>query len=166
MPKQLEIERKYLLKRLPSFGEDWKKQSIWQLYLPNGIRLRQNIIEIYDGKTITTFVSTRKKKLKPGVYEEDENIISRKEFDSLIQKHKTAPQIIKTRFSKKIGKVKWDVDMYGQGMRLVTAEVELPKEGHKFRIPKVIQKEIIMEVTEFKEFSNRSLSEKPEITFN
>jgi CYTH domain-containing protein len=154
--KKLEIEDKFLLKKLPKLSGNWGLQYIQQYYLEGGARIRE-IVDIENNKT--SYVLTRKKKLKSGVYEENEKNISKKVFLEMLFSSKTVTCISKFRRHKKIGKVKWDIDMYDT-MQLVTAEVEMPSEGFKYQIPKEVKKEIIMNVTELQKLTNRSLSEK------
>ena len=67
---------------------------------------------------------------------------------------------MKTRFIKKVqGKLKWEVDVY-EDLDLVVAELEIPSRKFKIKIPRFISDVLIMDVTKFSEFTNRSLSEK------
>jgi CYTH domain-containing protein len=154
MAKKLEIERKYLLKRLPAIKWDYVI-NIKQFYLPDKTRIRQSFV---NGGF--EFIKCKKVLLskKPKVYEEDEKEITKDEFLDLFKKSKTG--LAKTRFIKKVpGGLKWEVDMY-EDIDLIVAELEIPKKKFKVKIPKFISDVLIMEVTEFSEFTNRSLSEK------
>lgn len=151
MAKKLEIEKKYLLKRLPILSYS-KVIDITQLYLPDGSRIRKS--EVLNQKT--KFYLTKKKKIKMGVYEEDERLISERMFNS--RKKKAYSVMHKTRYVYKHGKFKWEIDVYD--IKMVTAEIEIPKEGTKFRMPGQIAKELIMDVTEFPHFTSRSLSDR------
>lgn len=151
MAKKLEIEKKFLLKRLPYLPYS-KVINITQLYLPDGSRIRKS--EVLNQKT--KFYLTKKKKIKMGVYEEDERLISERMFNS---RKKRAYRIMhKTRYIYKVGKLKWEIDVYQ--IKMVTAEIELPKEGTKFKMPKQIAQELIMDVTEIPHFTSKSLSDK------
>lgn len=168
MANKLEIERKYLMKRLPEL-KFHKILHIFQYYLADGSRIRLtkdatpdsghfkgDIIPFPFGVK-NKFELTIKKKIKAGVYEEDERKISEKKYDEL--KKKAISHIKKARHIFKVGKLKWEIDIY-KNIDLVTAEIELPRENYKFKIPPAIQKEIIMDVTEFPQFTNKALSEK------
>jgi CYTH domain-containing protein len=138
---KLEIERKYLLKRLPNLRY-FKVLEITQYYLNS------------NGKS--KFYITRKNKIRMGVYEEDEKNISEKEFKRL---SKNADSVMsKTRYVYKMRSLKWEIDVYG--IKMVTAEIELPREDFTFKMPVAIKRELIMDVTEFPQFTSRRLSDK------
>lgn len=154
MAKKLEIERKYLLKKLPG-GRFKKTLNIIQLYTKDA-RLRQ----ITDLQTCKKkWVLTKKKKIGAGIYEEDERNISYETYLKMSEEAETF--IMKTRYIFKYdgSRLKWEIDLY-KSINMVTAEIELPKVDTKFKIPPAIQKEIIMDVTEFPQFTNKALSEK------
>jgi CYTH domain-containing protein len=54
--------------------------------------------------------------------------------------------------------IKWEIDLFNY--KLVIAEIEIPSFNFLIEIPKPIEDKIIYEVTNIKEFSNHSLSEK------
>ena len=154
MAKKLEIEKKYLLKRLPALRYS-KVIEIIQYYLKDGVRIRQ-ATAITDGKLNSLerlFFLTKKTKIKMGVYEEDETLISEKKYKLLSEKAESV--MYKTRYIYKAGKLKWEIDVYG--IKLVTAEIELPKENFAFTMPAFIKKELIMDVTEFPHFTSKRL---------
>lgn len=158
MGKQLEIERKFLLKSIPDFGEEKVDTLlIHQIYVKkNGVvtRYRRSRSLVSDE---VTFVQCNKKRLSAGVFEEIEKPIIESEFLSLCKKKHSF--IIKTRFVYKKNGLKWEIDKY-DGICLITLEVELKSINQKIKIPKIISDKIIVEVTGQKEFSNQSLSFK------
>lgn len=151
MTPKLEFERKFLLLKKPSLKAD-KVDMIEQHYTKNE-RIRRKSEE---GKE-DVFYHTIKKNIKPGVNSEDEKKISRDEYYSLLERSKSF--IIKQRHHYFIGDLRWEVDVF-QGMNLVVAEVEFPRENYELKIPKIIKDVMIMEVTIFKEFSNKNISKK------
>lgn len=161
MARKLEIERKFLLRRLPVGLKYSAVLEIVQYYLKDGSRIRETRDVITDLNTNVLhfkYELTRKNKLKPGVYAEDERIISKKKFNKL--KDKAISVISKIRYVHKMGKkLKWEIDEY-KGLRLVTAEIELPSQYAGFDMPAPISSELIMDVTEFPQFTNRSVSLK------
>lgn len=166
MAKKLEIERKFLLRRLPVDLKYHEILHIFQFYLKDGSRIRETrnanpnrgLVIPFPFGVNPKFELTIKNKLKPGVYEEDEKEIKRKEFDNL--KRTATHQIRKTRYVHKLSKkLKWEIDVY-DGIAMVTAEIELPKEGASFSVPKELSKEMIMDVTEFPQFTNRSIADR------
>ena len=155
MVKNLEIERKYLLKRLPQLKWD-QVIHIKQYYLADKTRIRQSFIPPGGFEYIKCNKTLLKK--NPRIYKEIEVILSRGEFQHLLKKAKTG--LMKTRFIKKVsGGLKWEIDMY-EDLDLIVAEIEIPSKKFKVKLPKFISELLIMEVTKFSEFSNRSLSEK------
>ena len=94
---------------------------------------------------------------------EDEKEISKQEFDLFVEKcFKEGAQskfICKDRYVyKESAEIKWEVDVFDNGYKLIIAEVEIPKKSYKLSIPDYISDVLLMEVTEHKQFSNRSLS--------
>lgn len=144
----LEIERKFLLKRLPAT----KFENVLSLIQYYCDKPKARLRSIDSMK----FIETKKTQLKPGVYDEREKEIQLKEFERRIKKSTHSVQ--KLRFIKKMGKLKWEVDVY-HNMNLIVAEIELPKEGYNLVIPSYIKEVMIMEVTQFKEFTNKSLAD-------
>jgi CYTH domain-containing protein len=150
---KLEIERKYLLKRLPNLRY-FKVLEITQYYLKDGSRIRQSTELNSNGKS--KFYLTKKNKIRMGVYEEDEKNISEKQFKML---SKNADSVMnKTRYVYKMRSLKWEIDVYD--IKMVTAEIELPREDFTFKMPVAIKRELIMDVTEFPQFTSRRLSDK------
>lgn len=149
----LEIERKFLLKRKPDIKFDETK-LISQFYCIGkpDFRIRETTI-----KGRKTYHLTIKKKISDLTYDEFEKEITKKEFDTKLKKAKRF--IFKVRYIKKVGKLKWEVDVYNN-LDLVVAEIEIPSEKYHLKLPKFIQDSLIMEVTQFRNFSNKSLSEK------
>lgn len=165
--REYELERKFLLKRLPVsiFKQDAIVVSdISQYYDKDKInRVRKQkttstIDPVYD------YTHTKKTFIKPGMFKELENDITREEYLTYLEDY---PHYIrKTRYQCIIDGYNWFIDVY-RDFDLVLAEVEIltnetsliksKKELDELELPKVIQKELIIEVTNFKEFSNTSL---------
>lgn len=155
----LEIERKFLLKRVPRFlAKDIKVYQIMQIYVEiDGKINRFRSMENLRDKTIS-YVHCIKTKISDGVYEEVEKEIGEWIFDRMIKRpHRF---IVKKRTVYVDNSLlKWEIDEY-DGMSLITLEVELDDINQPINIPEIIEKEIIAEVTGKKEFSNYSLSEE------
>jgi CYTH domain-containing protein len=152
----LEIERKFLLKKLPDFKSKCDEVCEITQYYCNNPKVRIRQIYSYSKKK-NFFIQTKKTQLKPGVYQEDEKKISQKEFHTIQESAYKA--ISKTRYIKKMKSVKWEVDVFNKA-NLIVAEVEMPTENYKLKIPKFIQDVLLIEVTEFPEFTNRNLADK------
>jgi len=156
--KHLEIERKFLLRRLPEARYS-KVLHIRQYYLKDGSRIREsrNDVNKKSGAEDVKYYLTRKKKIAQGIYEEDERKISEKKFNKLSKR--AVSEIVKSRFILKSGKLKWEIDAYSN-IELVTAEIELKSLYAGFKMPATIANELIMDVTEFPQFTNRAMSIK------
>lgn len=158
---KIEIERRFLLKSLPKEKpieiikiKQWyiKIDGIWER-----IRIEDSNI---NGRKI---IHTIKTKLSPISSMEDEKIISKKEFQKFIKQSKSDKNskfISKKRYIYTDGKHKWEVDCFKQKCHIIIAEVELPKEDYLLELPTFIQKKLLMEVTGFKQFSSRNLSNR------
>jgi CYTH domain-containing protein len=156
----LEIERKYLLKRLPiEPAED--VLDIRQYYMEvDGVMVRYRKV-IYQDKTFD-FIKTIKTPVDEMTYEEDENHVLPNEFEDFVENCNQADVsyfIHKKRHIYINGVDKWEVDQY-MDFDLVIAELEMPTKEHEFETPEHISDELIMEVTGLREFTNLSLAEK------
>ena len=151
MAEKLEFERKFLLLKQPVLKAD-AVYRVEQHYFGDE-RIRRTSTE---GEA-DNFYHTIKKHLRPGVNSENEKKISRSEYYNMLEKSKSF--IIKYRHYYFIGDLKWEVDVF-EDINLVVAEVEYPKEDYKIKIPKFIEDVMIMEVTKFREFSNKNISKK------
>src|ERR1039458_5374101 len=111
----LEIEKRYLLRRLPP-KIDWDEiQRIDQFYTPKG---RFRCAQPKIANVFAIFLQTNKKSISHGVNEEIEKEISEKQF---YKELKTATRkISKIRYIKKFKNLIWEVDVFNYG--LVIAE--------------------------------------------
>jgi CYTH domain-containing protein len=149
----LEFERKFLLVRKPLVRAD----SIYKIeqHYYDDVRIRR--IRFDNDPHKDKFYHTIKRNIKPGVNFEDEKEIQRVEFYKYLQNSKS--YIAKDRHNYYIGDLKWEIDVF-RDINLIIAEVELPREDYKLEIPNFIKDLMVMEVTEFKDFSNKRLSRK------
>ena len=158
----LEIEYKYLLKHLPwSFRENYDEVIvIEQCYWMNPETcIWERGRKAASGK-VTKYYHTIKTKLEdagaPTVFREIENEIAFQDFADFLRK--STRIIIKTRYVKHAEDgLKWGMDAY-EGMSLITAEIEVPTSGHELITPEWIKDLIILDISKYEEFSNRSLS--------
>jgi CYTH domain-containing protein len=129
-----------------------------QYYGPTG-RLRH--VEIFkDGKKspIEKFIRTNKTTISKGVNEEIESEITKKDFYKELKK--CTKHLFKTRYIKKVGKYKWEVDVFDFKIVIAEVEVKTKKELNTVPIPKFIKQELISEITGEKQFSNFNLADK------
>ena len=156
-----EIERRFLLKAIPDVVVE-ETILIEQFYLKNkDIWERVRFCEsnkrgIFYLHTVKTFVSK-------SVNLEKEKTISEKEFLEFKNNCFTKTD---SRFIKKQRNIisyedlKWEVDIFENGYKLIIAEIEIPKKNYPLVIPDYINDVLLMEVTGIKNFSNKSLSLK------
>ncbi len=154
-----EIERKFLLKNLPVFGNrKWTCLDICQFYfMRNNERIRYRKSTDENNKTI--YYSTKKTFISAGINDELEFTITKGEFWKTYFKFKNKSIIEKTRFVYKYKGFKFEIDEY-TGMKLIVMEVELQNISQKIPFPAFIKKQIILEVTKLREFGNFNLSKK------
>jgi CYTH domain-containing protein len=157
----LEIERKFLLKSLPN-REPVEKIDIFQWYLKNSDNVWERARCCYSDVRGSFFVHTIKKSIDVGVNDEQEKLLSQQQYNQFVDDCKISQSrfITKTRYIYDYEDLFWEVDFFTGGHNLIIAEIEIPTIDFNFEIPKFINDKLIMEVTGFKQFSNRSLSNK------
>jgi CYTH domain-containing protein len=158
----LEIERKFLLRNVPKFErKEVDKFLIHQIYVNvDGKVTRFRMTEKFNIKgsdpvVERTYVKCVKKPISTGVFEEVENVVSQELFEALLKQEHS--YIVKTRYLYEHGGLKWEVDEY-HDIKLVTLEVELDDINQDITIPEIIEREMIVEVTGQRVFSNFELS--------
>ena len=158
-----EIERSYLLDRLPELPAGSEAWRIEQGYLPEllpGKRGRNTPLEgrlrrliLPDGTVNFTHTIKRGEGL---VREELERSISETEF-SLNWPLTESRRLSKTRHRVRVGPLVWEIDDFVQ-LDIVLAEVELPDVHMKVEIPDWLALRIVREVTDEPEFRNYELA--------
>lgn len=149
-----EIERKYLLKRMPAIRHlPFRIQELDQGYLP-GERLAERIRRVREGGEVRYY---RTVKLGRGisrieVEEETTDRIFRKMWPLTRGK-----RVRKRRYKVDDGGFTWEIDRF-RDRRLVLAEVELPSEEVDPPIPPWLRREMVREVTDEAEFVNINLA--------
>jgi CYTH domain-containing protein len=149
-----EIERKYLLKRMPAIRHlPVRIQELDQGYLP-GERLAERIRRVREGGETHYY---RTVKLGRGisrteVEEETTERIFRKMWPLTRSK-----RVRKLRYKVDDGGFTWEIDRF-RDRRLVLAEVELPSEDVDPPIPRWLQREMVREVTDEGEYANINLA--------
>ena len=146
------------MKKVPNFSMDEiDVLAISQIYVEldgKNLRFRRTMnlktLDVIYHKCFKTILSR-------GVFEELEEEVTEDEFNEM--RKKDHRYIDKKRLVYKDGGLKWEVDEY-YGLKLVTLEVELDDINQEITIPKLIDGDVIIEVTGEKKFSNYSLSSK------
>lgn len=149
-----EIERKYLLKRMPAIRQlPYRVQELDQGYLP-GERLAERIRRVREGGEVRYY---RTVKLGRGisrteVEEETTERIFRKMWPLTRGK-----RVRKRRYKVDDGGFTWEIDRF-RDRRLVLAEVELASEDVDPPIPPWLRREMVREVTDESDFANINLA--------
>lgn len=158
-PVNLEIERRFLLKRVPVEISYQPKYEVFQKYSSDGFRYRRTTeygVPLREPYTPIRYYKTHKTTIESGVAIEDEKEITQEEFCNEVRLE--FPFITKKRFVYRDDSgLKFEIDQFND-MSLVILEVELNDIDQGFSIPDFIKKEIIMEITGIKEFGNRNLA--------
>jgi CHAD domain-containing protein/CYTH domain-containing protein len=149
-----EIERKYLLRRMPALPEGAVRTEIAQGYLP-GERLQERVRRVRRAGEPARYYRTVK--LGSGLSRtEVEEEADESTFRRLWPLTK-GRRIRKLRFKVPDGDLTWEIDRF-RGRRLVLAEIELPSEDHEVQIPDWLRDAIDRDVTGEDEYVNVNLA--------
>ena len=162
--QNIEIERKFLLKSLPTIKPK-EKIEIQQWYRKNSKGIWERARACYSDKKGFYFIHTVKTNISNISNIEDENIMTSSEFNKFVTKCKKSNEsryISKDRliYNHPFDKLKWEVDVFNNGHHLIVAEIEIPSEDYNLLIPEFIHDKFLLEVTGLKQFSNKNLSNK------
>lgn len=153
---EIEIERKFLLKKLPhhDFLNEGRKIWIDQLYyLEDGkpYRIRKEM----EG-TRFKYTLVHKEELEPGVYNETTSDITEDDYNGRLKSCHSIVTKVRHRIMMPTG-LFLEIDYY-RNINLVVLEVELPSRGYDVELPDYIEDLLIMEVTEHPQFKNINLA--------
>ena len=150
----VEIERKYLLNGRPKFPRATAVLDIDQGYLP-GERLVERLRREESQEGAVRYYRTVK--LGSGVERiELEDETDKKTFDHLWQLTE-GRRLRKRRYVVPDGDDMWEIDEF-LDRPLVLAELELDHADEKVKIPDWLEPVMVREVTDEKEYTNRSLA--------
>jgi CYTH domain-containing protein len=158
MKKEIEIERRFLLKKFPD-AQSFTQLCIHQFYVKeDGIIVRYRKTVDWDFQEVI-FQKFIKKNISKGINEETQFEITRDEFNTVFKKEKI-PSIHKDRyiFRYEDNGPFFEVDVFHRKTPLVICEVELKSLDQEFTIPPYIQEVIEREITGETEYSNYNLS--------
>lgn len=150
-----EIERKYLLKRMPAIRSlpDVELLEIDQGYIP-GDRLAERVRRTRRGSEVKYY---RTVKLGKGISRtEIEEETSERIFRRLWPLTK-GRRVRKRRYKVRDGGFTWEVDRF-RDRRLVLCEVELPTEDTHAEPPRWLRREMVRDVTGESEYANINLA--------
>jgi len=157
MSAPLEIERVYLLDRLPELPPGAVAIKIEQGYLPDGDdvtvegRVRRKTLPDGTRKHVHTI-----KKGLGLVREETERELTPEEFEPLWEQT-AGRRILKTRYLVEVGAHTWEVDAF-EDRELVMAEVELSRADEAVELPAWLAPRVQREVTEDPRYRNYALA--------
>jgi len=165
----IEIERKFLLKSVPS-KKPVETIRIHQWYRKTSKGIWERARSCYSDKDGVYFIYTVKTPVSAFSNMEDEKILNVDEFNRFVEKCKRSSE---ARFISKDRLVyphvsdglKWEVDVFNSGHHLIVAEIEIPTETYKLDVPEFLHKKILLEVTGMRQFSNKNLSNKIKTNF-
>ncbi len=158
-----EIERAYLLDRLPELPAGAEVWRIEQGYLPESLPGDQGIVAPLEGRLrrvimpddTVCFTHTIKRG-KGLVREELERSMTETEFSRHWPRTESR-RLSKTRHRITVGELIWEIDDFDQ-LDIVLAEVELTDVDMKVEIPDWLASHIVREVTDEPEFRNYELA--------
>jgi CYTH domain-containing protein len=151
--RDVEIERKYLLRSMPRLPEGARVLRIDQGYVP-GERLIERVRRVREGEETRHY---RTVKLGSGIRRiEVEEETDPTTFRALWRLTR-GRRIKKRRYVVEAGGRTWQIDRF-VGRGLVLAEVELPDETVSVDVPAWLEKRIVREVTGEPEYLNVNLA--------
>ena len=149
----IEIERKYLLSGLPPSLEGQPFREIEQGYIP-GERLHERVRRVRkDG----TEWYVRTVKVGSGIRRIELQDDTDRETFEVLWPLTEGRRVIKRRYRVPEGGLTWEVDEFTD-RDLVLAEIELPSEDVKPRLPDWIAPYVVREVTDESEYVNMNLA--------
>jgi CHAD domain-containing protein/CYTH domain-containing protein len=149
----VEVERRFLLKRLPRFPAGAVAHELEQGWIP-GARLLERVRRVRVGGTERYY---RTVKVGSGVARlEMEEETTRDVFVRLWALTR-GRRVRKTRWVVRDGEHTWEIDRF-RGRRLVLAEVELDRPDAPVRFPPWLARVVVREVTEEPEYVNYNLA--------
>lgn len=155
--KVKEIERRFLLKRLPAFNERKGFLRISQYYVKAEDGLYRNRMTWDPNSLKTTFERIIKTSISEGVNEEQHFPISENDYhEGYANREK---YISKVRHIYEYNGLKFEVDEFS-ALKLVICEIELESLDQELIFPDYIKSELITEITGESEFSNYNLALK------
>ena len=165
MPKQIEIERKYVIK-MPALDilkcrDGYTESKILQIYIESEAGVTHRIRKrSYENKSVYT--QTKKSRIDSISSFEEENEISEERFCALSKEIKSGTlPVIKTRYTFTYNENTFEIDVYPNWKRSAIMETELASRDASVKMPPFI--EIIREVTGDFRYSNAAMaSEFPE----
>lgn len=149
-----EIERKFLLKRMPRLEGEAEVWEIDQGWLP-GEKLAERLRRVRRPDGTVSYFRTVKLGSGASRFELEEETTP-EVFRKLWNLTK-GKRVRKTRYRVEDGGFTWEIDRF-RGRRLVLAEVELPDEDTPVTPPAWLQRFVVRDVTDEREYVNINLA--------
>lgn len=147
-----EIERKYLLRRMPRLPPGARVLRVDQGYVP-GTRLRERVRRVQEGDRVSYF---RTMKFGGGIKRREIEEATTEEVFRALWRATRGRRIRKVRYIVETD-VAWEIDRF-IGFDLVLAEVELEREDQHVAIPDWLQPVLEREVTGEAAYHNSALA--------
>jgi CHAD domain-containing protein/CYTH domain-containing protein len=149
-----EIERKYLLHRMPVLPDGAIRTEIAQGYLP-GERLQERVRRVRRKGEPARYYRTVKlgKGISRVEVEEEADEATFRRLWSMTK----GRRVRKLRFRVADGDQTWEIDRF-RDRRLVLAEIELPSEDHEVALPDWLRDHVVRDVTGEDEYVNVNLA--------
>lgn len=150
-----EIERKYLLRRMPRLPEDAVRTEIAQGWLP-GAHLQERVRRVRVAGEPPRYYRTVKlgRGLSRTEVEEEADEATFRRLWSLTK----GRRVRKLRFRVPDGGLTWEIDRF-RGRKLVLAEVELPSEDTEAPLPDWLRDHVVRDVTGEDDYVNINLAQ-------
>lgn len=149
----VEIERKYLLRRMPRLDPGAEVREIEQGYLP-GDRLAERVRRVRTPEGTRWY---RTVKLGAGVRRIEVEEATTERIFRVLWTLTRGRRVRKRRYVVPHGDLVWEIDRF-RGRRLVLAEVELPAEDTEVEIPEWLRPVLVREVTDDPAYLNLNLA--------
>jgi CHAD domain-containing protein/CYTH domain-containing protein len=149
----IEIERKYLLSRLPSHVLDFPSEEIEQGWLP-GRELVERLRQVRSNGTTSWY---RTVKTGQGLQRIEIEEATTPELFEALWPLTSGCRVRKRRYVVPEGALTWEIDQF-LDRNLILAEIELPTADTQFEIPVWLAEYLVREVTGEPEFVNRTLA--------
>ena len=151
----MEIERKFLLKRMPRL--DGAQAEVWEIdqgWLP-GEKLAERLRRTRAADGTATYFRTVKLGAGTTRFELEEETTA--EVFRKLWPLTRGKRVQKRRYRIEDGGLTWEIDRF-RGRRLVLAEVELPDEDTPVEPPAWLRRFVVRDVTDEPEFVNINLA--------
>ena len=153
--EHLEIERKYLLTRVPPTAREAPMLELEQGYLP-GDRVADRVRRVHSDGTDQFFRAVKARTSSSIARIEVEEETSREVFAAL-WRLTVGRRVRKRRYKIKDDGLLWEIDEFTD-RELVLAEVELPAESEEVTVPAWLTPFVVREVTDEPEYLNINLA--------